>query len=326
MELDGEPVLSPYFIRMIESLPAEFDAEIYAMFIDYVGTEVVIAAKVGGSAHQTVMSKSCFGGVDLTSQAALYMEKTFEPEKYSHVSFSAGFEQYSRASIINVYGGDPKLVDQAKWVERVGTMVDYPVLTDVVVKPVVSFIRNQTIRSNVQKAIDAHYAKGNANLQAYRQAYLDSMQGPKTVTFVGTREGGIVDSVQSFVMGTGTNVAVPKSGGDIPNPGGSKYNVHKYFFEGFICSKDSDLLIRSSPDGGFLGSFNMKGQGVSATSVSGSGGGVAYGCSGSSYTLMIKGYPVFGHYTSVPVAGYCCMDCIPNLSGGRLSGCACPPF
>ena len=250
MELDGEPVLSPYFIRMLNALPVEFDADIYAMFIDYVGTEVVVAAKVGGTAHQIVMTKSCFGSVDLTSQAALYMEKTFEPEKYSHVSFSAGFEQYSRASIIDVYGGDPKIVDQTKWVDRVVTMSDYPALTDVVVRPIVDFIRNQTIRSNVQKAIDAYYAKGNANLQAYRQAYLDSMRGPKTVTFISVvNPPNLVLETRSMILNSGESRVVEKTPyADIYRP--------MLFFEGFGCARISDQTTRSYVDSAHVSYIN----------------------------------------------------------------------
>jgi len=314
MELETEPVLSPYFNHMIAALPTEFDMEIYAMFIDYVGTEVVVAAKVGGSAHQTVMTKNCFGSVDLTNQAALYMEKTFEPEKYSNTKFSAGFEQYSRASIIDVYGGDPKIVNQAKWVDRVATMSDYPVLTDVVVKPITSFIRDQTIRSNVQKVIDQYYSKGNANIQAYRQAYADSMKRPKTVTFVSLHKPpSQVRGTQSMILNSGQRQMIDKG------------IIKDELFNGFVCERISDMKIRASVDSAQLARAQaiLKGPGPPVTIIASvPGAEVSFGCSAVSYHFSSAFVPE----SLSDVVGRCCMDCIPSVTEYELLGCVCPPF
>lgn len=321
------PEISPFVSEMINSLPKEFDPIIYSMFIDYIGTEIVINAQVGGSAHQTVMSKTCFGGIDLTSQAALYMEKTFHPEQYSHVDFSAGFTQYSKASIIDVYGGDPRFVDPSEWKNRTATIVNYPVLTNVIVKPITDFIIDPIIRKNIQMAIDTYYAAGNSKLTAYKQAYLDSLKGLKTITFVSVANPpNVVMKSQSIILPTGGNSGVEKTPYDKWTP--------TTLFEAFSCFRTSDSTVRSFVDGDFVNYLNeriLRWERSSIRITGSSGADVAFGCSASSYTLNI------GHlnslappHTDFSIVGYCCMDCIPDIkcdaNGCHFYGCGCPPF
>ncbi|HLX53819.1 MAG TPA: MAC/perforin domain-containing protein, partial [Aquella sp.] len=128
--------IHPFTLRAINSLPSTYDADVYSLFIEYWGTQIVIGGIAGGTLEQTVMTKNCFGGIDVGSQASLYLLKQFHPKEYSNVNIDARFQQYSRANIINVWGGNPALVSPADWTKRMLTLPDYPVLTHVNVVPI----------------------------------------------------------------------------------------------------------------------------------------------------------------------------------------------
>jgi len=312
----------------IDSLPEIYDASIYGMFLDYWGTQIVIGGIAGGMAEQTVMIKSCFGGIDAGSQAALYMLKTFDPAQYSNVNFAAGFQQYSRASIINIFGGDPKYVNPADWKLRMATMEAFPVLTSVETKPITDFILNQTIKANMQKAIDNYYSEGNQNLNSYRQAYLNSLDQIRTVTYVGVGEPeNVVISTQTMAPGVGSAIPIPKSAYSSWTPTSD--------FEGFGCMRSGASTVRSYVDVAYMNSVmareNPYGFGNAKwTGTLFTGSDVAFGCSVSSYDLDL------GRLNSIQfpgkpahMNGYCCLNCIPDIrcdTHCHLYGCTCPSF
>ena len=320
--------ISPFVKSAIDSLPATYDKEIYSMFINYWGTQIVVDADVGGMGEQTVMIKSCFGGIDASSQASLYMMKTFNPEQYSNVSFAGGFQQYSRASIIDIFGGNPKYVNISDWKTRVQTINEFPVITNVKTRPITDFIHNVTIKANLMKAINDYYTAGNMKIAQYRQDYLNSLKGGRLVTYIGTvMPNNNIISTQQMSLTSGGSTSVPKS------PWSSWTPTSDY--EGFGCARTSDNMIRSYVDGGYMSSVMAKENpyGDSGTwwSVnSGAGSDVVSGCSVSSYTFKLDrltsiAFPL----TSANMYGYCCMDCIPDIRCDKYChfyGCGCPAF
>lgn len=322
--IDANPMINSFTQAAIDSLPVIYNEEIYSLFIEYWGTQVVIGGIAGGTAEQTVMIRNCLGGIDVVSQAALGLLKALHPGKYANVNVDARFQQYSRANISNIWGGNPSIINN--WEKRMETIAAYPVLTEVRTVPITNFIKNETIKNNLQKAIDSYYASGSTNLAQYRQAYLNQAQGPKIVTGFSMINGAILSTFQ-YNLYPGGSVANYKSGGIVHNPGGSKYSLPVNNFEAFGCSHTSTYGVKSWVDMGAVGAF--VGTGVGVDSVA-SGSDAMFGCSGSSYRIKIKGYPVPSHYTFVGAQHACCMDCIPDVrcdgSGCHLTQCVCPPF
>lgn len=319
--------ISPFTQSAIDSLPAVYDKELYSLFINYWGTQVVVNADAGGIAEQTVMIKSCFGGIDASSQAALYMMHTFNPEQYSNVSFQAGFQQYSRASIIDIYGGDPKYVNLSDWKLRVSTMDMYPVITNVQTRPITDFIINKTIKANLLKAISDKYAEGNTRIAKYKQEYLNSLKGGRLVTYVGVLQASNnILSTQQMTLNGGTGAPIPKSAWSKWTPTSD--------YEGFYCIRSTDSTIRSGVDYTFMASVMAKenpyGFGSAKWSaITPNGVDTGFGCSASAYSIdtgHMTSIAPFGSYT---IVGYCCMDCIPDIRCDKychLYGCGCPAF
>lgn len=320
--------ISPFVQSAIDSLPAVYDKEIYSLFINYWGTRVVTYADAGGIGEQTVMIKSCFGGIDASSQAALYMMKTFNPEQYSNVSFAAGFQQYSRASIIDIFGGNPKYVNMSDWKTRVQTMNAFPVITNVQTRPITDFILNITIKTNLLKAIADYYAAGNTKIAQYRQAYLNSLKGGRLITYVGAIMSiNNIISTQQMALSTGGSTPVPKSAWSSWTPTSD--------YEGFGCTRSSDSTIRSYVDVGYMASVMAKENPWGATDVwwkmgTPAGADVQFGCSVSSYTFELNRLnSIAPPGSQANMYGYCCMDCIPDIRCDKychLYGCGCPAF
>jgi len=330
LNFTGTQIISPFAQSALDSLPTSYDPTVYKMFLDYWGTQIVIGGTAGGIAEQTIMIKSCFGMLDGANQAALYMLKQFHPEQYSNISFSAGFQQYSKASVIDMFGGDPKFVSSVDWKQRLKTMDDFPVLTNVIVKPIIDFIANQSTRANMLKAINDYYASGNDRLNGYKQTYLSSLNGPKSISFFAARypPNTIISSSQ-FLLGPGGTASVPKT------PLTNIWTPTQYY-EGFICTRTGNKSIRSFVDGEFIGRAMMSEHsrfvnGRSKLTVNSAGGlDVVAGCSASVYTLDIGRKNSWGRWGPTAMYGYCCMDCIPDIrcpnNNCQVVDCRCPSF
>lgn len=321
--LESELVISPFVEAAIKSLPKIYDPVVYMMFVDYWGTQIVVSGTAGGVGEQTVMLKSCFGSVDGANQASLYMLKQFHPEKYANIHFEAKFQQYSRASIIDMFGGDPKYVVSTDWQKRMKTMDDYPVLTHVVVKPITNYIKDQTIRANIQTAINDYYRSGENRMTKYKKAYMDSLNVNKNVFFAAaTIPDSTLISSHQMVLKPESTLPVPKtsSNGGIP--------IMAY--EGFMCGR-TNKTIRSYVDQSFMiqliRAFALfKPWWSNVVPV---GNVVQYGCSVSAYTFDLGKAFHKHHKLPTTVYGYCCMDCIPDIkcdSRCHVRTCSCPSF
>lgn len=322
----NDTVVIPSIQSAIDSLPLEYDPDTYGLFIDYWGTQIVVAGTAGGLGQQTVMAKNCFGGIDLSSQSELYILKQFYAEKYSHVNFAAGFEQYSRASIIDMYGGDPEFFEPGNWTQRVQTMDDEPVLVEVVTRPITDFIVNTTIRTNIQRAIDDYYMTGINATNKYRQDYFNGVHGPKTVEFV-----AVSDPASSVLVTYQTSMVANQMFKEPIANELCQIGICPFFY----CTR-TDTGVRAELDMNAMNIYNndfwnkqpeTRGRyGVFAETAMGPV--VSYGSSMASYRVVNP--PLMNHQNTVLYVGYCCMDCIPSAvnNGGKMyfQGCSCPAF
>lgn len=279
----------PFVQHAIDSLPAEYDPVLYNLFIQYWGTAVVMSGSSGGMAQQSVMIKDCFGGLDLSSQSALYLMKDFYPYQYQHINMDAGFAQHSRASMIDIYGGNPQYFNPNQWIQRVTSMDDHPVLVDVVMKPITDFITSATIKANMQKAIDQYYNDGITKIAHYKQTY---DKQPKNIFEYFVWGDGQPNSNKGYVVGHMSNVPINKKAED--------------------CYRDADGNIVATTLENNNGPHYK--YGCSHT--------VGYIQTNQQTNHGIQPINVYGHL-------YCCQDCTPSINGDPYNGdlsCICPSF
>lgn len=156
--------LGTSFSKALNYLPKQYkgNEEIYNLFLYYWGTNVVLSANAGGMAEQITNIKECFyvDSLDVGHQAILTMLKTLYAKDYSHINYMANYLQFSRANILEIYGGNPVIFNTNDWSKRLLSFDDYPVFTQVTVKSILEFISDPIIRDNVRNAINTYYQSG----------------------------------------------------------------------------------------------------------------------------------------------------------------------
>ncbi len=280
----------------------------------------MINASSGGLASQSVMVKNCYGSADLSDQCELYMLKTFYSQDYSHVNFAAGFTERSRADIIDLFGGDPSIADPSLWSNRVVTIDDNPVLTNVATVNITHFITNDTIRANVERAIASYYTDALNKMNNFVAQFNAQLNSPRSVVFISVYQfDGQIESNSAFTLSPGQSMPVPKS---------SVLPVEEY-----ICSMPSGNSVQSLTDNNDINAINSQlwnqmpqwaGQyGIFVTTPQGAV--TNYGCSQSVYYW--KPAPTSNNLF---FSGYCCINCIPtsSCSGNQCyyQGCSCPTY
>lgn len=292
---------SQFAQNIIDSLPEEYDPELYSLFIKYFGTKIVLNGNVGLSASQIGMVKQCYGTVDLNSQT-LHMLKAFYPDQYNHVSFAGGYQERSKVDLITMYGGNPAYPDPSQWRERVQTVNQYPVFTHVSTVDITTFVTDPIKKANIQKAIDTQYSQGNELIESFKIAFQNLMNQPKTYFGIMTDEQinlNTYDHILSFSQ-TYPNAAFWYS-----TQVGTPYSN---------CKFDDANTVTSvhNPSTPYLIQY-QDGQKV-----------YNYGCSGASI-LENHADKIFLH------TGWCCINCnpriVPKSDGLHFYGdCDCPIF
>ena len=270
----------------INSLPLEYNDTIYSEFINYWGTDIVISGFAGGLAQQTSMVRICYGGLNLDDTVELSLLKGLYAAQYQNVNFQSGFTQYSSASIINMYGGNPIYVQPANWSQRMESFEDYPVLTEVITVPITNFIQNLTIKANLLKAIELYLNNETHSRNNLIQNWIDSINGPRNINWV-----------PAYLAPPTTNYA-----GQLVAFGGYEkiYSLGKNQNTGGLiyCARDNNGSIYTVDNAS--GDIQIR-QGES----------VRQGCS---YTQWYDP-PAQGESYGITFRNYCCQGCIPSLSG-----------
>lgn len=308
--------ISDYVNKIIQKLPIEYNEDLYMLFIKYFGTQVIIDGSIGAVGMQTVMIKKCFGNIALNNEAAYYLLKTFYPMQYSHITMNSSFMQYSKVSVIDIYGGNPTIVDPSKWQDRLNTVDDYPVFTHINVVPITNFIHNTTIKNNLEKAIEKYLSTSKNKIDAYQKEYLDSTNTAKYVEFIPTTKSGdiIVDDRQTSILNPNRIIYYKK-------PGAFGYSL----FSMFGCYRLNVSHIQSVVDPLLIQGNDpqIKGWDI-RVDIPMSEAVANGGCAVSQYTFT-RADSGFG-----VVLGYCCIDCIPDIICNDQScyfkNCKCPTF
>jgi len=156
--------LLPEIQKAINYLPEEYDEELYNLFIEYWGLFIVINGYAGGMAQQITNIKECYytSGINMEDQAQLMMLKNLWATEYEHQQYTASYLQYSKADLIELYGGDPT-INSTNYDQRILTYdSQYTVLVNITVVPITNFINNKKKRDNLQQAIN-NYIKTENN-------------------------------------------------------------------------------------------------------------------------------------------------------------------
>lgn len=322
LDLTDTQIIIPSVQQAINSLPKVYDSYLYNLFIEYWGTSIVLSGVAGGLGQQTVMMKQCFGGIDFSSQSELYMLKQLYAKEYSHVNLAAGFEQYSKASIIDMYGGNPQYFDPKDWQTRVNSFDDNPVLTQVIVKPITEYITDPIIKANMIKAIDEYYTNGINEINKYKEDYYNNIYGPKKYDYVAFLRG-------NYYYGTlGTlNINQSQLSGFFPNwtpidPSWFYDNTNGERTFTNYCSRDGNGNIRSNIDyAGLNVRYNDDKVKYSILQYPES---VWYGCSVNHIQVSYHVDLITGEHEYFDIYNVCCQNCIPTNDLNNL--CICPSF
>jgi hypothetical protein len=87
---------------------------------------------------------------------------------------------------LEIYGGDPTIVEYSRWTERLNSFEEYPVFTDVSVISILEFIDNSVIRNNVEQAINDYYVSGQLQMSSVITQWIDSWNAEKSVVSMPT--------------------------------------------------------------------------------------------------------------------------------------------
>jgi len=178
------------FKRALAYMPENYEnnKDIYKLFLNYWGTQVVISGQVGGVAEQITNIKECFytNAINLNNQAELTMLKQLYAKNYAHVNYTASYLQYSKANIMEIYGGNPTIIDESMWDARLQSFEEYPVFTDVTVISILDFIDNDIIKNNVGKAINDYYTSGKLDMSSVINQWTNTWNSAKSVTSMPT--------------------------------------------------------------------------------------------------------------------------------------------
>jgi len=310
-----KPNISQQMSKLLKSLPKNYTDD-YLLFLEYWGTHVVISGLAGGLANQLVMSKDCFGGADASDQSILMMMKNLYPYTYQNVDYKANFQQYSKGTMIDMFGGNPSVLN---WTERVKTFNNNPVLIDLQVLPVTDFIDDPIIKNNMMKAINEYFTSGIAQMNQFRKDYYTNFGNSKLVSFVpliNTNGGYYLFSncADSINLKTGESKTYTSS------------NMwYEIFCPQIVCQRDTKGLLYSYS---VAKNVTLNGNKWFPANIK-NGNGVKSGCSQTVYDYDIKdvdGVTNINMYGDR--IGLCCMSCIPsyvyNAGNPYYQGCTCP--
>jgi hypothetical protein len=322
LKLNGIQTIIPVVQQAINSLPQQYDPDLYKLFIEYWGTSVVISGTSGGLGQQTVMMKQCFGGIDFSSESELYMLKQFYSKEYSHINFAARFTQYSKASIIDMFGGNPEITDPKEWITRVNSFDDNSILIKVSVKPITDYILNPIIKENMINAITEYYTNGIQQIDQFKKNYYNNIYGPKNFEYIAFLRGnyqygssGILSIKQSQLFSFVPAWLPIDPDWFLDNGNGDRYFTN-------YCGRDINGNIISNIDyAGLNTHYNDNDVKYSILQYPES---VWYGCSVNHIQVLYYDNLITGEKKYFDIYNACCQNCIPTNNLNNI--CECPSF
>lgn len=325
-------MINPITQQIIDTyLPNTYNYQVYKLFILNFGTHVIVKADAGCKFEQFIQSFQCnmLGSIDLNSNAALYLAKEIYANQYQHQQFTGKFLQYTKASIVNMYGGDPELVNSGDWSRRIDTCAKYPVITSLSLKPITDFIRNTTIKTNLQKAITAyvqeysntiHQIQSNQLIQPIKMSFVGSLIGKMPNIPIQKESIQVITKNTNFDLINNTSVHGPIVPINILKPD------QLIWFNLFYCIRHNATHYKTIVDKNRLRSIDMTliKTGSYRTRIDKEEGEIVnVGCSKALYSIRSK----FGWAMEYIIEGYCCSQCIqttkPNKYGLQYTGCQC---
>jgi MAC/Perforin domain len=321
----------PLVQEAIDSLPETYDQDIYDLFIQYWGTHVVFSGQGGAFAQQLTTLKGCYApNIPLAYQAQLTLLKNLYPVQYQHVSYYQSYQQYSSATNVNLYGGNPVLVNPYNWTERINTIQNYPVLTSVQVIPITDFIQNEIIKENLEIAINNYFSTGDDQINSTLTSWNTDWMGKQNVVAVPTL-------TDSYTAAEAMNENIQMEGNltlDIahfecagtkdPWTECSMYELWVLSMPDSLCTRDENGLITSYIDVNYWNMVQEHESGMINFENVVNGTAKRYGCSMASVLVNFKLW-------STQYYMFCCMGCtlIIESSGSDRFGafnCECPTF
>jgi len=224
-EHNTKHILTSAFRKAIAYLPKKYEGneDIYNLFLDYWGTTIVLNGAIGGLAEQITNIKECYYGqnaFNLNDQATLTMLKNLYAKQYADVNYAASYLQYSKANILEIYGGNPIIVDD--WEARLKSFDEYPVFVNVTIVSILDFIDNDAIKFNVEMAIFNYYAKSKTSSDSLVNTWGNNWNSAKPVismptVFKGNNELYLISfSTALGYFGAARNdFNISSSGGDL---------------------------------------------------------------------------------------------------------------
>ena len=324
----------PLVQKAIDCLPSQFDATIYSEFIQYWGTHVVYNADAGGFAQQMTTIKGCYEpGINIMDQAQLTMLKTLYAIQYQHIDYYATYQQYSKASLMNLYGGDPTIISPGDWAGRINTFGNYPVLTNVQVIPITNFIQDPTIRQNLQTAITNYFNNANQQISSPLTNWNTAWMAPQTITAMPTFVGlpgsgypnsnmpganigtiGIIDTEIQIAGSQTFDVRHFPCTGTYPQSCALSYLAACMAYPNSMCSRNTDGEVISQIDTSQFGYRTVLDISSTVSNIQ-TGNPVRYGCSVASMSVKISGPNINSAWPSIIFHMYCCIGIEPVISG-----------
>lgn len=320
-------------------LPLTYDYAIYKQFIINFGTDVILEASIGCKFEMTVQIFQCnvLNGIDLNSNAALYLYKAIYSNEYQKKNFSGNFLKYSKASTVSMMGGDPILINTTDWSKRLQTCSDYPVITNLKLKPITDFIASSTIKLNLQQAINTYKNEKQQLITQAKTKYMESIQNnPLAISFVGTLKQRYyynnntyrttITSIMNFNPKEKESISTEISPTDSMKP---LITIYAPKHNSFHCTRYNSTHIQATVDKNRITQFNNNYG--SHANVLGfdiiveKGELVSAGCSHAIYKKKLDTL----HSTAVIdiIHGYCCTQCVQITSPARFglsyNGCQC---
>ncbi|AYV83003.1 MAG: MAC/perforin domain protein [Hyperionvirus sp.] len=147
--------LDEHFQAALDVLPIDYDAELYGLIIKYWGTNVIVAADVGGAAEQIIRIRNCVWNlaIDLSLEFHIDLLATIYPADYSIKSLNTFYLDHRQAFTSIMIGGDPTMADPSQWKNRTATLDVYPALISVNYTSYLTYISNNIKRANLERAI-----------------------------------------------------------------------------------------------------------------------------------------------------------------------------
>lgn len=159
--------LDDYMVEVLNMLPEEYDQEMYYEFIDQWGTDVIVSATVGGQAQRITYAKTCFvhgSSINILDQEAIRLNNQLRFKYTGNIKMDNNYEQYSSAQVLNIFGGNPIILDPTDWNKRVDSFDgEYSVFINFETKPLHHFM-NISKKNNLKRAIEERYHQIDQNI------------------------------------------------------------------------------------------------------------------------------------------------------------------